>query len=100
MKRKAADAGLPWDTGYIIRMEVLVNDYVTGNVPHIFHLQLSPRDSIDIAKHMLSMQIWEQFGRFPQLSTYHLRQGGEHLRFTDSVMSAATLVPVVFVRST
>ena len=99
MKRKASDAGLPWDTGYVIRMDVFVNDYITGNEPHTFHLQLSPRDSIDTAKYLLSMQIWERFGRFPEPATFQLHQRVEHLRFTTSVMCAATLVPVLFVRS-
>ena len=32
MKRKAFDAGLPWDmTDYIIRMDVYVRDYLTRN---------------------------------------------------------------------
>ena len=97
MKRKAFDAGLSWDTGnYIIRRDVGVCDYVTWNEPHRFHLQLCSHDNIDTAKYLLSMQIWERFGRFPKPSTFQLEQRGSHLRFTDRVEALAL---VHFVRT-
>ena len=74
MKRKAFDAGLPWDlSNYIIRMDVYVRDHLTQNELHHFHLQLCSRDNIDTAKYMLSMQIWERIGRFPKLSSFQLK---------------------------
>ena len=42
---------------YIIRMQVYVRDQLTKNELQLFHLQLQPRDSIDTAKYMLSMQM-------------------------------------------
>eukprot|EP00439_Symbiodinium_sp_Y106_P014113 s5250_g2.t1 len=102
MKRKAFefDAGLPWDLhGYIIRMQIYVRDQLTKNELQLFHLQLHPRDSIDTAKYMLSMQLWERHGKFPKLSSFQLEQSGKRLRFTDPVTSAQMLTPVVFVRT-
>ena len=100
MKRKAFDVGLSWDTGnYIIRKDVSACDYVTWNEPHLFHLQLCSHDNIDAAKYMLSMQIWERFGRFPKPSTFQLEQHGHHLRFIDPVTSVETLALVHFVRT-
>ena len=96
MKCKAFDAGLPWDlSSYIIRMDVYVRDHLTQNELHHFHLQLCPRDNID----MLSMQLWERISKFPKLSSFPLEQYGTHLRFTDSVTSVQTLAPVHFVRT-
>ena len=69
------------------------------NELQLFHLQLHPRDSIDTAKYMLSMQLWERHGKFPKLSSFQLEQSGKRLRFTDPVTSAQTLTPVVFVRT-
>ena len=41
MKRKAFDAGLPWDLhGYIIRMQIYVRDQLTKNELQLLHLQL------------------------------------------------------------
>ena len=100
MKRKELDAGLPWDLhGYIIRMQVYVRDQLTKNELQLFHLQLHPRDSIDAAKYMLSMQLWERRGKFPKLSSFQLEQSGKRLRFSDPVTSAQMLTPVVFVRT-
>ena len=100
MKRKAVDAGLPRDlTDYIVRMDVYVRDHLAQNELHHFHLQPCSRDSIDAAKYMLSMQIWERIGRFPKLSSFQLGQYGTHLRYTDSVTSVQTLAPVHFVRT-
>ena len=100
MKCKAFDAGLPWDlSSYIIRMDVYVRDHLTQNELHHFHLQLCPRDNIDTAKYLLSMQIWERIGKFPKLSGFQLEQYGTHLRFTDSDTSVQTLAPVHFVRT-
>ena len=97
MTRKAFDAGLSWETGnYIIRMDVSICDYATWNEPHRFHLQLCSHDNIDTAKYLLSMQIWERFGRFPKPSTFQLER---HLRFTDPVTSVETLALVHFART-
>ena len=97
MKRKAFDAGLPWDLhSYIIRMQVYVRDQLTENELQLFQLQLRPRDSIDTAKYMLSMQMWERLGKFPKLSSFQLEQSGKRLRFTDPVQ---TLTPVILVRT-
>ena len=86
MKRKAFDAGLPWDLhSYIIRMQVYVRDQLTENELQLFHLQLRPRDSIDTAKYMLSMQMWKRLGKCPKLSSFQLEQSGKRLRFTDLV---------------
>ena len=98
MKSKAFDAGLPWDlSSYIIRMDVYVRDHLTQNELHHFHLQLCPRDNIDTAKYLLSMQIC--VGKFPRLSSFQLEQYGTHLRFTDSVTSVQTLAPVHYVHT-
>ena len=70
---------------YIIRMQVYVRDQLTKNELQLFHLQLQPRDSIDTAKYMLSMQMWERHGKFPKLSSFQLEQSGKRLRFTDPV---------------
>eukprot|EP00439_Symbiodinium_sp_Y106_P067747 s1773_g11.t1 len=100
MKRKAFDAGLPWDLhSYIIRMQVYVRDQLTENELQLFHLQLQPRDSIDTAKYMLSMQMWECLGNFPKLSSFQSEQSGKRLRFTGPVTSVHTLTPVIIVRT-
>ena len=100
MKRKAFGARLPWDlSSYIIRVDVYVQDHLTQNELHHFHLQLCPRDNIDTAKYLFSMQIWERINKFPKLSSFQLEQYGTHLRFTDSVTSVQTLAPVHFVRT-
>eukprot|EP00439_Symbiodinium_sp_Y106_P039946 s5971_g4.t2 len=55
-------------------MQVYVRDQWTKNELQLFHLQLQPRDSIDAAKYMLSMQMWERYGKFPKLSSFQLEQ--------------------------
>ena len=101
MKRKAAEASLYWDLqDYIIRFDVVIRDpvYTSGQTQR-FHLQLSHRDTIDNAKYLLSQQVWECNGRYLHPSTYRLEQLGTHLGFTQSVMTASTLAPIIVVHT-
>lgn len=101
MKRKAAEASLHWDfQNYVIRFDVEIRDpvYTSGLTQH-YHLQLSHRDTIDHAKYLLSQQVWERNGRYLHPSKYQLQQLGVHLGFTQSVMIASTLAPILVVRT-
>ena len=101
MKRKAADASLSWDLqNYIIRFDIVICDpeYTHGQTQY-FHLQLSHRDTIDQAKYLLSQQLWQRNGRYLQPSKYRFEQSGVHLGFTQSVMTASTLLPIFVVHT-
>eukprot|EP00439_Symbiodinium_sp_Y106_P027653 s8883_g3.t1 len=101
MKRKAAEASLCWDLqDYVMRFDVVIRDpvYTSGQTQR-YHLQLSHRDTIDNAKYLLSQQVWECNGRYLHPSKYRLEQLGTHLGFTQSVMTASTLVPISVVRT-
>ena len=104
MKRKAAEASLHWDLqdyiDYIIRFDVVIHDPVyTSGLAQRFHLQLSHRDTIDNAKYLQSQRVWECNGRYLHPSKYRLEQLGTHLGFTQSVMTASTLAPIIVVRT-
>ena len=101
MKRKAAEASLHWDfQNYVIRFDVEIRDpvYTSGLTQH-YHLQLIHRDTIDHAKYLLSQQVCERNGRYLHPSKYQLQQLGVHLGFTQSVMTASTLAPILVVRT-
>eukprot|EP00439_Symbiodinium_sp_Y106_P004537 s11383_g1.t1 len=93
MKRKAFDAGLPWELspGYVFRMRIEICDRLTGYEPVTVDVQLSCGDIVDTAKYLVSLRLYEQFGRFPKLSTFQLVQNGRHLSFTAPVTTADTL---------
>ena len=99
MKRKAFDAGLPWELspGYVFRMRIEICDRLTGYEPVTVDLQLSCGDIVDNAKYLVSLRLYEQFGRFPKLCTFQLVQ--RHLSFTAPVTTADTLSIVRFVRT-
>ena len=101
MKRKAFDAGLPWELspGYVFRMRIEICDRLTGYEPVTVDVQLSCGDIVDTAKYLVSLRLYEQFGRFPKLSTFQLVQNGRHLSFTAPVTTADTLSIVRFVRT-
>ena len=98
---KAAEASLHWDLqNYIIRFDVVIRDPVyTNGQTQFFHLQLSHRDTIDNAKFVLSQQVWERNGCYLRPSQYKLEHLGVHLGFTQSVMAASTLAPILVVRT-
>ena len=84
----------------IIRFDVAIRDPVyTNGQTQFFHLQLSHRDTIDNAKYVLSQQVWERNGRYLRPSQHKLEQLGVHLGFTQSVMAASTLAPILVVRT-
>ena len=101
MKRKAFDAGLPWELspGYVFRMRIEICDRLTGYEPVTVDVQLRCGDIVDNAKYLVSLRLYEQFGRFPKLSTFQLVQNGRHLSFTAPVTTADTLSIVRFVRT-
>ena len=85
-KRKAAEAELQWECAHVFRMDVHIpSDRVTRMQPMQIHLQLSTRDTILQARQILAYRIQELTGKVP-----------EHDLFP--VTSAATLLPVSFVR--
>ena len=101
MKRKAFDAGLPWELspGYVFRMRIEICDRLTGYEPVIVDVQLRCGDIVDNAKYLVSLRLYEQFGIFPKLSTFQLVQNGRRLSFTAPVTTADTLSIVRFVQT-
>ena len=67
MKRKAFDAGLPWELspGYVFRMRIEICDRLTGYEPVTVDVQLRCGDIVDNAKYLVSLRLYEQFGIFP-----------------------------------
>ena len=66
---KAVDAGLPWD----------LTDCIGS------------RDSIDTAKYMFNMQIWERIGSFPKLSSFQLEKYDTHICVSPTLSPASKL---------
>ena len=89
MKRKAADAGLVWDSSrHVVRMGVLVRDVrLTGNQEQQY-VQRSCRDPIDTAEYLLASRA----GRYIQVPSFRPEEQGQHLRFTQLLTDAKTLI--------
>ena len=67
MKRKAFDAGLPWELspGYVFRMRIEICDRLTGYEPVNVDIQLSCGDIVDNAKYLVSLRLYEAVRTFP-----------------------------------
>ena len=98
-KRKAAEAELQWECAHVFRMDVHIpSDRVTRMQPMQIHLQLSTRDTILQARQILAYRIQELTGKVPELQAFFLEQNRRRLHDLFPVTSAATLLPVSFVR--
>ena len=99
MKRTAAEAGLP-TTPHRVRVTVVgPPDRVTGDQMMNFHLDCDSSYTIDMVKRALMHQIYLVSGRTPRISSFQLRQEGQHVAFTQPITCLKTLSPVQFVRT-